>query len=381
MKKILIALFRYQIGHLNASAISADSLASYLFSKKINIAVCCPKTKVKRKYKIINYNHHSWRERDFFLNMFKFIKKVNKIADNYDLLYLVLPNPALSYIADRIKTKKAKTIVRFECSLQHFKGFKFSFNKLGFYALLTRLASCRRWTKLSKFPYLYLVGTRYQKKELVSCGCTPKKIKILVSPAKKIRPTKPVKTEKIFSFIGHFNTVKGVAVLIKAINYLVDFRKVNNIKFKLASANNFYQKKHIAKSIENYRLEKYISISKTVNIESFLKNSKAIVLPFLYPFGTQLYPNLILESIQLCKPIITTTIKPLTELLTHKKNSVLIEPNNEKALAKAILELSNNKRLENKIIKNLKVLSEKYKPEILNEKHYLFFKNYLKKNG
>ena len=158
MKKILIGLFRYQIGHTNASSISTDVLADYLQKMGLDITVICPKTTVKKAYKIKFYTSKPWKERYFIINLIKFIKKINKIGANYDLVYLILPNPAFIFIGDLIKAK-IPIIVRSECCLYNFNNFKFSFNKIGFYILLKHLFSNKIFAKISSFSHHYLVST------------------------------------------------------------------------------------------------------------------------------------------------------------------------------------------------------------------------------
>jgi len=374
MKKILIGLLRYQIGHINASSISTDCLASYLYKKGLDTTVLCPKTRSKKKYKIKFYTSKGWQERNLLINIVKFINQINKIGNNYDIIYLILPNSAFAFVGDLIRKKTAQVIVRLECSLHYFENFKFSLNKIGIYTFLTHLASNKFLCRLARFKHQYLVSTNYQKKELISCGCPSTKITILPNTTEKFKPIKIKKTANIFSYIGHLNIVKGVPILIKAIDYLVNKKNIVNIKFQLASANNFYQKKYIVRMIKKFKIKQYITIKKFVKITDFLKNSKALILPYIYPFGTQLYPNLILEGIQLHQPIITTNIKPLTELLTNNKNCLMVKPNDEVALAKAILKLTKNEQLRKKIINNLKVLAKKVNPDKLNENHYKLFK-------
>ena len=265
MKKILIGLLRYQIGHINASSISTDVLASFLVKKKLDVTVLCPKTSARRKYKIKHYTSLPWQERYLIINIIKFIKGVNKIGNQYDLLYLILPNSAFAFVADFIKIK-SKIIIRLECSLHSFKNFRFSLNKIGIYTFLTHFASNKFLCKMSRFKHHYLVSTNYQEKELTSCGCPGKKITVLPNTTRKLTTIKSQKTENVFSYIGHFNIVKGIPILIKAINYLVNKKNITNFKFQLASANNFYQKKYLVKMIDRFKIKRYITIKKVIKI-------------------------------------------------------------------------------------------------------------------
>lgn len=378
MQKILIAQFRYHIGHINASSISTNELATFLHKKGWQVAVLSPKSSTKTPYKLLSYNHNSWQERELILNLIKFVRKINELANKYSLIYLIIPNPAFLFIADLIKNQTNKVIVRSECSFHNFEGFKPSFSKIGIYTFFTHLASLPGWARLSKFPHTCLLSTNFQKNELVQAGYPAKKIYILPNTTQKIASIKNRKTGSLFSYIGHYNIVKGVHILVDAIAHLVNEKKITNIKFQFASANNFYQKGELLKLINKHKIKKYIKFYKHVNMNNFLQKSKALILPYAHAYGTQLYPNLVLEAIQMYKPLITSNIKPLTELLSNNKTALIVKKNDPIDLAKTILKLNNSQKLEKQLVQNIRLLSRKINPDLLNQKHLELFKKIIK---
>ena len=64
-------------------------------------------------------------------------------------------------------------------------------------------------------------------------------------------------------------------------------------------------------------------------------------------------------------PIIATDLISTKEILTNKKNSILVKPNSPKAIADGINMISENKDLSNKISKNAYSLSQKNAESII----------------
>ena len=70
---------------------------------------------------------------------------------------------------------------------------------------------------------------------------------------------------------------------------------------------------------------------------AFFDQLDAIVLPYRFAFGTQIFPNTLLEAIHFETPIITSRLPYIDELLTDGRESLLFTPGDRTELA-AVLE-------------------------------------------
>jgi len=76
------------------------------------------------------------------------------------------------------------------------------------------------------------------------------------------------------------------------------------------------------------------------NIYNLIKKSTIIVLPS-YREG---FPKILMEAAATGRPVITTNVPGCRDAIIDKKTGVLVPPKNYKKLAKAILNLSRNKK-------------------------------------
>jgi len=95
--------------------------------------------------------------------------------------------------------------------------------------------------------------------------------------------------------------------------------------------------------------------------------SKSIML--ILPSYTEGFPNVILEAMASCLPIITTPVGAIPEIIQHKINGFLIEPGDVESLKETILILLKNPELCIKMGKaNEKLVKDKYDIRIIGKK-------------
>ena len=97
--------------------------------------------------------------------------------------------------------------------------------------------------------------------------------------------------------------------------------------------------------MEKKKIIKYISHKQ--NIISILKKSSIIVLPS-YREG---FPKILMEAAAVGRPSITTNVPGCRDAVINNKTGILVPPKNAIRLAKAIKDLSLNKKKLNKISK------------------------------
>ena len=143
--------------------------------------------------------------------------------------------------------------------------------------------------------------------------------------------------ERIILFLGRFNKVKGVDVLIEAIKILKENNKIKNIKFLIMGVDFGYQKE-MEELIEEYKLTDITKIIKKPlreDVISAYKSCEFLVLPSRW----ELSPLTPLEGFAFKKAVISSKIHGIPHTLKDKENCLLIEPENPNLLATKILEL------------------------------------------
>ena len=102
------------------------------------------------------------------------------------------------------------------------------------------------------------------------------------------------------------------------------------------------------------QLVKELSLEKHVVFEGFrtdvadiLFSSDVYCLPSLW----EGFPIGLLEAMAMAKPVIATKVDGSSEIIHHKKNGLLIEPQRDEMLSGAMLELMNNETLRNELAK------------------------------
>lgn len=96
------------------------------------------------------------------------------------------------------------------------------------------------------------------------------------------------------------------------------------------------------------RYEGYVNRKKIIEL---ISGSRMVIIPSIMPetFGYSAF-----ESLALGIPVIASKRGALKEIVQNKVNGLLVEPENYKELKNAIIELLENDRLYNKLVKNIK---------------------------
>ena len=148
---------------------------------------------------------------------------------------------------------------------------------------------------------------------------------------------------KVILFVGRIEKNKGVFDLIKAISLLRNKKKI--ILFLIGELR---EKDNLQKYIKMYSLEGKVIYLGTVphkKVAEFMNNSDLFVLPS-YNEGV---PNVILEAMSCGKPVISTNVGGIPEVISHGINGLLIEPRNIEQLADSILKVLCDKSLARKM--------------------------------
>lgn len=172
--------------------------------------------------------------------------------------------------------------------------------------------------------FRFLDHTLWTKVQLVHCG--------LESAFHSVAPTPPPSTPRLVC-VGRLCTEKGQLLLIEAAHRLAQ----EGIPFELVLAGDGEMRGALEGLISQYGLTQQIRITGWISsdqVRSEILASQALVLP---SFSEGL-PIVIMEAMALRRPVLTTFVGGIPELVQHGKNGWLFPAGSVDALAAAMRE-------------------------------------------
>lgn len=186
---------------------------------------------------------------------------------------------------------------------------------------------------LQKADLIIALSNGWKQFFISNCHC--KNVTVLNNPIEKPHDIKcqPHKKTTIL-FLGKVSKEKGIYDLIEVVNVLIKENKLNiSLQICGNDDNNI-----LSKLINKYNLKNDVEVEGWV--EGFKKSSLlANADIFILPSYIEGLPICILEAMSYKKPIITTPVGGIPEIITHDKNGILVPPGDKNALAKAIITL------------------------------------------
>jgi len=194
-----------------------------------------------------------------------------------------------------------------------------------------------------------IVANEYEKKIFLNF-CEPSKIEIvrngidldeLSSERIDFRAKHGISGEFIL-FVGRFSKVKGIDVLLKAINKIKNEPEIKNTKTVIMGVD-FGFEKEMFEMINELNLNDTVIVIKNPSrkeVISAYSQAEFLVLPSRW----ELSPLTPLEGFAFKKPVISTNTHGIPFTVQHGENSILIEPEDYQDIAKAIIELIRDKK-------------------------------------
>lgn len=143
-------------------------------------------------------------------------------------------------------------------------------------------------------------------------------------------------------FIGRFSKIKGIDILLHAINNLKDRHELKNIKFVIMGVDFGFQEQ-MFQMIDQLNIKGQIHVIKNPSRDDVIaayNESEFLVLPSRW----ELSPLTPLEGFAFKKPVISTNVHGIPFTITNGENGILVEDEDYVGLANAILELVNDKK-------------------------------------
>lgn len=191
--------------------------------------------------------------------------------------------------------------------------------------------------------------------KLIKWGCKKNRIKIIKSniDLKKFSPKDKNSLKKKYGYeekkiVFYYGAVrkkgKGIRYLIESVPFVAE--KNPDALYIIAPRNRAYEKDYGKIGGKN------IKIVQDVKIEDYVNLADIVVLPYENLVSTEGNPSCLLESMACRKPIVTTNLPEINEIVSDYKEVLMAEPKNPWDLAEKINALLKNKKLRQKLAKN-----------------------------
>lgn len=179
-------------------------------------------------------------------------------------------------------------------------------------------------------------------------------------------------------FVGRLEKRKGIETLFKAIPIVLE--KVPDTQFYIVGADTNLApdgdsyKKYLLKNLDKiyHTNVKFIGYVDDIELKNYYKNCDIFVAPSLYESFGLIY----LESMAWGKPAIGCNVGGIPEIVEDGKDGALIQPNDEKSLARTITKLLTDKDIRVKMGKNgRKKIETDFSTRKMAEKTFEIYKN------
>lgn len=280
------------------------------------------------------------------LRISRILFQLVRLATQVDVIQLNLPTPAFSILADLLQTLvPVPVIVGYEAHLvrvrdllqrghvRHAPGFylpRLLINNRIVSRLTLHRAAC------------YIVNSRYQKDELIVLGVPAERIyslptllpfdKLLMHNA-RATTSAPVPPGRLVTYVGHYNHVKGVDVLVEA------FRKIaprfSDLRLVLAWSG-IGKSAAVERLLRDRVFRDRVHQLGCLHVQDLFRASDVVVLPYRLTIGQAARPMTLLEAITANVPVVTTDLPLLREITEEGTLAYLIPPDDPSALATMI---------------------------------------------
>jgi len=215
---------------------------------------------------------------------------------------------------------------------------------------------------LAQYAYLYTLGSRvFKKADLVRCltetdmveilkyGCAKEKVRIIPNAVdvELFRPNSEKEEQNLVLWVGRFVREKGLECLIEAAKKVVNNRK--ETIFMLVGDGPLKGK--ITAMVDQLGLSRNVILTGVMKHDQLPEiMQKASV--FAFPSLREGMPLALLEAMACGKPVISTSLSGLKELVNHRQNGLLFPLGDSDALADSILTLLSDMHLRSELGRN-----------------------------
>lgn len=213
--------------------------------------------------------------------------------------------------------------------------------------------------------------SHFVKNILIGLNIREDKISVISNISTKFNFKQKDKKNQIV-FAGVIEKPKGIFDVVKAFHIV----SKKQIKLELVLIGNGPALGDIKEYIIKNKIKdvKFLGKISNQDVLKIYNESKMIIAPSILG---EAFGRFIQEGISTRTPVIATRVGGIPEGIKNHETGLLVEPNNPKQLAKAIKELLTNKKLYNKIVRNLGKEAWKYSPKRIRKQRLKIYKELL----
>lgn len=152
-------------------------------------------------------------------------------------------------------------------------------------------------------------------------------------------------SERMILFLGRFNKVKGIDLLLDAFSSICALEEFDDVTLVILGADFGYEKEMI-KKINKLRIQNRIKIFQKPPRQDVIAAYHACEFAVL-PSRWEMSPLTPLELFTCKKPVISTNVYGIPYVVINEKNGLLVSPENPNEIKGAIIKLLNDKNLRN----------------------------------
>ncbi|MCA9416979.1 MAG: glycosyltransferase family 4 protein [Candidatus Omnitrophica bacterium] len=349
MKPILLSFYFPRSIEVEGAGALFDSLARVLAAHDFEVTVHAPLDGGRDvPYQIVNY-HHQGR-----LSHNDYLRNLEDLGKSFPSLLVALASPASFAWTRGALREHPNAIYYFGSPLQDLGDiFHPPFSVQYFKHWIAKNRLLARFGKPQ--VEICLVGTRFQKAQLVKLGVPEDSVHVLplAISRERIQHLDREEMRREFSlpegplvgYLGHFSPIKGVPVLIRAFERALEQR--NDLHLAIAWSGKGEESEKVRKMLEKDSIRERVHLTGVVDPYRFLAAMDLVCLPFVHSSFPHM-PLVLLESFAVGTPVITSDVGGLSEAVRDGETGWLVPPNSAVRLAHAILgALQNREHLAN----------------------------------
>jgi glycosyltransferase involved in cell wall biosynthesis len=306
------------------------------------------------------------------------LRRWRGVAAAADVVHLNLPSPGFALVGDLAQAILGRpVIVGFEAHLScpgavcpQYLGAAPSFYLpylLANNSLVARLARFR--------ASRYLVASELQAGQLRECGVDGTRIRVIPNFVDRESLTNDRLPSEVpwpdqgpvLTYIGHFNHVKGVDVLVRALPAVL--KRCPTAQLVLAWSG-LGAWEPVGQAIAATGTSAHVHLVGRVPVGAALRASTVCALPYRLTIGQAAYPDLLLEAMTVGVPLVTSDLPLIRELIRPGEEGELAEPDNPADLADRLLRVLIDERHQRDMVRRQSALVQaRYEPDHLAHRY------------
>ncbi len=224
----------------------------------------------------------------------------------------------------------------------------------------------------------YIANTQFEKDRLIGLGVEAKRIEVVgcgVEPLDYLKGDGILfrqqlgfdEADFIVGFVGRQEPLKNIDILIEAVK--TARLKHKNIKLVIAGGHSWYTNQLTDSIIEANKNAPFIALMTSISEAEKINLYNGINL-FASASASESFGIVFLEAWACKKPVVAVNIGAIASLISDKEDGLLVDANNVEAFSQAIIKLSDDKLLGQKLGKNgYQKMIANYTWDVVTEKY------------